>query len=96
MSEREVRDFDVSTIERHLKKEGLNFLRDQDDDYVVQFGSNDTIPFDSVVYLMRAGSNKDVYHISVKASKEVKQENFGKAMYLCNKWSCEKRWPKAA
>lgn len=91
----EVQRFDQAMIEAYLQKKGVIYLVDQDGNYRVGYSHDAEIGGAMTVWLLRAGEQREIYHIRVTSDRRIAQWSWGKAMLLCNQWNGERRWPKA-
>jgi hypothetical protein len=90
-----VRKFDQDMIKKYLKAFNLKYLIDSDGDFLVQFSYTDEWGTALKVYLILAGTQKDVYAIKVYSDTRIPKKDWSRALDLCNTWNKEKRWPKA-
>jgi hypothetical protein len=90
-----VERFSHAMVEKYLRNAGLNFLRDSDGDFLVQFAYDDDIGCKLSCYLLLEGAAKEIYCVRVIADKRISRNVWGQAVMLCNTWNKEKRWPKA-
>lgn len=89
-----VKQFDRSMIENYLKKKDLNFLRDRDGDFIVNFSYDEDIGCETSVFFMVAGDKNNIYTVQVLPDKVIPKSQWGNALMLCNTWNKERRWPK--
>jgi len=89
-----VRKFDETMIESCLRTVDLKYLKDSDGDYVVQFGYDDDTKCELSLFLIRSGEKKEVFQILVASDAEIPASELGAALFFCNSWNKDKRWPK--
>lgn len=89
-----VKQFDRSMIENYLKKKKINFLRDRDDDFIVNFSYDEDTGCEMSVLLMVGGEKNNIYTVQVVPDKVIPKSQWGNALMLCNTWNKERRWPK--
>jgi hypothetical protein len=82
-------------IEKFLRSQNYRFLRDNDDDFVLQFGYDKDTDCKLSFNLMVSGKANDIYSILARSDKNVSRQEWGRVIMLCNTWNREKRWPKA-
>jgi len=90
-----IEKFTHDMIKKYLDSKDLRYLRDRDDDFLVQFGYDDRVGGSLDVWLMAEGPQKTIYHIRVSCDRPVAKADWGKAINLCNTWNKERRWPKS-
>jgi putative sensory transduction regulator len=90
-----VQRFDRSMIERFLVSTKLRYLRDNDGDFVVQFGFDTDRGNEMTFMLMTGGSQGQIYAIYGESSNVIQAQDVDRAIRMCNMWNTEKRWPKA-
>jgi hypothetical protein len=90
-----VEKFDNTMMESCLKTVGWKYLKDADSDCVVQFAfDDDDTKCELTLYLIREGKEKDVLQLVVPSDAKIPAAELGAALFFCNKWNKEKRWPK--
>jgi hypothetical protein len=90
-----VQPFSYSMIEAFLSSRGYRFLRDQDNDFILQFRYDDETDSELTFYLMVQGQRRDIYCILCHSTKRIASEDWARVIMLCNTWNLERRWPKA-
>ncbi len=90
-----VEQFDHAMIERYLKTVGMRFLRDEDGDFLVQFGYSEPQGCELSLYFIAGGQKKDIYVLRAFSDKRIAKDEWSRAIMLCNTWNSERRWPKA-
>ena len=90
-----VRPFSRAMIADFLTREKLKFLRDQDDDCLVTFDSDESVHLPEIrVWFTAEGKAHDIY--SVRAYASPPPERSVEEWYrICNQYNRERRWPKA-
>lgn len=90
-----VQKFDRSMIEKFLKKRDLKYLVDRDGDYRIDFSYDPDIQCELTVWLIAGGSDHDIYNVLITSNKRIAKSDWGRAIFACNTWNKERRWPKA-
>ena len=90
-----VQHFNRGMLKSYLKSNGLHYLRDQDNDFVINFSGDDEIGCDLAVWLITSSNNADVLDIMIEGQKPIPKAQWGQALTVCNEWNKSTRWPKA-
>lgn len=90
-----VQKFERKMIEQTLRSNNLRFLRDSDDDFVLEWGYDDEHGCALKSLLMVGGGNKDVYRITTTSDRRIPRNDWGRTIMICNTWNMERNWPKA-
>ncbi len=90
-----VQQFDRQMIQRFLDSMKLRYLRDNDGDFIVQFGYDTDRGNELSFVFMSSGHENEVYSIYAESSTFINSQDFDRAIRVCNTWNTEKRWPKA-
>ncbi len=90
-----VKQFDRSMIEQFLKSTGLRYLRDNDGDFIVQFGYDTDRGNEITVMLLASGTKSNIFAIYAESSTIIQPQDVDRAIRMCNTWNADKRWPKA-
>lgn len=91
-----VRQFGSEVIETYLKEKGFRYLVDSDGDYTIAFAYEDDWGCALDVWLLRGGSEREIYGIRVFSDKRIPREDWARVIHMCNTWNRERRWPKAS
>ncbi len=90
----EIQPFTHELVESYLKLRELKYLRDNDGDFVVQFGYLQEADAEISAYFIADGPDKGIYIIRMTTSKRIPASEYGQALAACNNWNMERRWPK--
>ena len=90
-----VQTFDRSMIESSLRSASLRFLRDDDGDFIVQFGYDSATDCEINIGFDVSGNTHSVYSIHGTSDKRIPRNDWGRVVMMCNTWNKERRWPKA-
>lgn len=90
-----VQQFNRGMIEKFMRGRNYRFLRDSDDDFVLQFGYDSDADCKLTFYLMVDGKQEHIYTITARSDKRIPKQEWGRIVMLCNTWNREKRWPKS-
>jgi hypothetical protein len=85
--------FDRSMIRDHLDRHDLKYLVDQDGDFRVDFATDHGFTISAL--LLAEGTNADIFVLNVMCTQLVPKTLWPKAIYFCNRWNTETRYPKA-
>ncbi|MBX5457032.1 MAG: YbjN domain-containing protein [Thermogemmatispora sp.] len=91
----DVKPFSHAMIETCLRDQKLRFLRDEDNDIVVQFRYDPDCACELTFYLMAQGEKQEIYTLLCRSSRRLGPEEWERALVLCNTWNRERRWPKS-
>ena len=89
-----VESFGRHMIEAFLEEDGLNFLRDRDGDFIVQFGYDDEIEGHPRFLLAVAGDDNEQYCLRGDTLSRVSREDWDRSARLCNEWNALYKMPK--
>lgn len=92
---RVVKDFNHDMIEGYLKAKDLNYLRDRDGDFVVQFGGSSKTGCNLELMIQVEGSHKQILVVRIIGQRPIPKSDWGRVVMLCNDWNRKSRWPKA-
>jgi hypothetical protein len=90
-----VESFGRSMIEAFLEADSLNFLRDRDGDFIVQFGFDEEIGGHPRFLLAAVGDDQEQYCLRGETYRRVPRADWDRAMRLCNEWNALYKMPKA-
>ncbi|WP_052890963.1 YbjN domain-containing protein [Thermogemmatispora carboxidivorans] len=90
-----IEPFSHTMIEACLRSLNLRFLRDEDNDFVVQFQYDPQYNCEVTFYLMAQGEQREIYALLCRTSRRFQPESWERALVLCNTWNRERRWPKS-
>jgi len=90
-----VRKLDEAMIESFFKTANVRYLKDSEGDYLAQYAYDENTKCEITLYLIRAGEKKEVLHVLVLSDAAIPADELGAAVFFCNTWNKEKRWPKA-
>lgn len=90
-----VQKFSRSMVEQFLRSRNYRFLRDSDDDFVLQFAYDSDADCKLTFYLMLSGKDEQIFTVHARSDKHVPKQEWGRIVMLCNTWNRQKRWPKA-
>lgn len=89
-----VEKFSPDMIERFLKGRDLKYLKDSDDDFQARFYDEEGGP-ELTMWFLSQGTQKEIYCIMTLSDRSIPKSNWGRAVFFCNTWNKEMRWPKA-
>jgi hypothetical protein len=89
-----VEGFDHSMIEAFLEDGQLQYLRDRDGDFIVEFGYDDEIAGHPRFLLAAAGEEKDQYCLRGDTLRRIPRADWDRVLRLCNEWNAEYKMPK--
>ena len=89
-----VDSFGHHMIEAFLEEDGLNFLRDRDGDFIVQFGYDDDIEGHPRFLLAVAGEDHEQYCLRGDTLSRVPRGDWDRSLKLCNEWNALYKMPK--
>jgi len=86
--------FTRDLIETHLREREVQFLRDQDGDFRVDFscpGSDQPV----TMWLVAEGGGDTIFHVWALAPQRPIPATRTEAVERCNEWNAQHRWPTA-
>jgi Putative bacterial sensory transduction regulator len=86
--------FGHAMIEAFLEEDDLNFLRDRDGDFLVQFGYDDEIEGHPRFLLAVAGDDSEQYCLRGDTTQRVPKPEWDRVLRLCNEWNALYKMPK--
>ncbi|MBX5452076.1 YbjN domain-containing protein [Thermogemmatispora sp.] len=90
-----VEPFSHAMIEAFLRSQNLRFLRDEENDFVVQFNYNPECACELTFYLTAQGEQKEIYSLLCRSDRRFEPDGWERALVLCNTWNRERRWPRS-
>jgi hypothetical protein len=90
-----VEQFSRAMIEKYLRAVGMRFLRDEDGDFLVQFGYSEPQGCELSLYFIAGGQKNEIYTLRAFSDRRFTRDQWSKVVTLCNTWNSERRWPKA-
>lgn len=89
-----VESFGQAMIQAFLEEAELQYLRDRDGDFVVEFGYDDRTAGHPRFLLMASGDDRDQYCLRGDLMKRVPRGEWDRQMRLCNEWNALYKLPK--
>jgi Putative bacterial sensory transduction regulator len=89
-----VEPFSHAMIEVFLDDDGLNFLRDRDGDFIVQFGYDDEIQGHPRFLLAVSGNDQEQYCLRGDTYQRIPRAEWDRILRLCNEWNALYKMPK--
>nr|BBH93848.1 hypothetical protein KTA_20470 [Thermogemmatispora argillosa] len=90
-----VEPFSHTMIETFLRSQNLRFLRDEDNDFLVQFSYDPDCACELNFYLTAQGEQREIYGLLCSSDQRFGRDRWEQALALCNDWNRERRWPKS-
>lgn len=87
-------NFSHAMIEAFLEEDGLHYLRDQDGDFIVQFGYDDEIDGHPRFLLAVGGADHEQYCLRGDTFRRITRIDFDRVLRLCNEWNAHYKMPK--
>jgi len=92
---RAVKRFSRDMIRRYLDSTDLTYLRDERDDFRVDFAHDDELDGAISFWLMAVGENDEVYGIEARSTRRFPREIWDWCLFVVNEWNKRMRYPKA-
>jgi hypothetical protein len=89
-----VEPFSHALIEAFLDDDGLNYLRDRDGDFVVQFGYDEEIEGHPRFLLAVSGDDQEQYCLRGDTFQRIPRSDWDRMLRLCNEWNALYKMPK--
>lgn len=89
-----VENFGHAMIRTFLEESDLQYLRDRDGDYVVEFGYDEEIAGHPRFMLVATGDGLDQYCLRGDVMKRVPRAEWDRQIRLCNEWNALYKLPK--
>ncbi|WP_422926727.1 YbjN domain-containing protein [Singulisphaera sp. PoT] len=89
-----VESFGRSMIEAFLEENELQFLRDRDGDFVVEFGYDEEISGHPRFLLAASGDDDEQYCLRGESMRRVPRIDWDRVLHLCNEWNSLYKMPK--
>jgi len=89
-----VEPFSHAMIETFLEADGLHYLRDQDGDFIVQFGYDEEIDGHPRFLLAVAGDESEQFCLRGDTLRRVPRPDWDHTLRLCNEWNAHYKMPK--
>jgi hypothetical protein len=89
-----VENFDHSLIEAFLEDGNLQYLRDREGDFIVEFGYDEEIAGHPRFLLAAAGEEKEQYCMRGDTLRRIPRAEWDRVLRLCNEWNSEYKMPK--
>lgn len=86
--------FDRAMIEAFLESSELEFLRDRDGDFIVEFEYDEEVEVHPRFLLAIAGEHQEQYCLRGDATKRVPRADWDRILRLCNEWNALYKMPK--
>ncbi len=90
-----VQTFERNMIREYLDDKELKYFQDDEENFLVHFAYDDDWQCELTVVFTAQGDDQEILTIYVFSSKKVPRRDWGRAIFLCNQWNKESRWPKA-
>ena len=89
-----VEAFSHAMIETFLDEDGLQYLRDRDGDFVVQFGYDEEVDGHPRFLLAIAGDAEEQYCLRGDTLRRIPRSDWDRLIRLCNEWNAHYKMPK--
>jgi uncharacterized Zn-finger protein len=89
-----VEPFSQAMIEAFLDDDGLNYLRDRDGDFIVQFGYDEEIEGHPRFLLAVSGDDQEQYCLRGDTFQRIPRSDWDRMLRLCNEWNALYKMPK--
>jgi len=89
-----VESFGHAMIEAFLDEDGLHYLRDQDGDFIVQFGYDEEINGHPRFLMAVSGDDQEQYCLRGDTLRRVPRAERDRVLGLCNEWNAHYKMPK--
>lgn len=86
--------FDRSMIESFLEQSELEYLRDRDGDFVIEFEYDEDLRIHPRFLLAIAGEDAEQYCLRGDATKRIPRTDWDRVLRLCNEWNALFKMPK--
>jgi hypothetical protein len=86
--------FSHSMIEAFLEEDGLQYLRDRDGDFIVQFGYDEEIEGHPRFLLAASGEDQEQFCLRGDTLKRIPRSDWDRMLRLCNEWNAHYKMPK--
>lgn len=90
-----VRNLTRSLVEDILDESGLRFFRDNEGDWIIRMSYDDEANCEYDFYFILGGKNHDILALRGSSDRRVSKAKWPAAMFFCNEWNKDRRWPKA-
>lgn len=90
-----VDNFGHAMIEAFLEEDGLEFLRDRDGDFIVQFGYDEEIEGHPRFLLAASGEDQEQFCLRGDTLRRIPRSDWDRMLRLCNEWNAHYKMPKA-
>lgn len=87
--------FDQDMIERALTSEKLNFVKQDQNNYLLNFEYDDERGCEIHVLLSIDGQQNEIFAMRAFTDREIPKTQWAEIIMLCNTWNKMSRWPKA-
>jgi uncharacterized Zn-finger protein len=89
-----VESFNHSAIEAFLEEDGLQYLRDRDGDFIVQFAYDEEIAGHPRFLLAVSGDDDEQYCLRGDTLRRTPRGEWDRVLRLCNEWNAHYKMPK--
>jgi hypothetical protein len=86
--------FDRAMIEAFLVESELEFLRDRDGDFIIEFEYDEEVEVHPRFLLAVSGEDGEQYCLRGDATKRVPRGDWDRVLRLCNEWNSLYKMPK--
>ncbi|MDR3634146.1 MAG: YbjN domain-containing protein [Isosphaeraceae bacterium] len=86
--------FDRAMIEAFLADSELEYLRDRDGDFIIEFEYDEEVEVHPRFLLAIAGEDGEQYCLRGDATKRVPRADWDRVLRLCNEWNALYKMPK--
>lgn len=90
-----VQRFSRAMIRRYLDRASLAYLRDNHDDFRVDFAYDDDLNCAISFWLMAVGQHEEIYGIEARSTRRFPAETTDWCLLVVNEWNKRMRYPKA-
>ncbi len=89
-----VESFGHGMIEAFLDEDGLQYLRDRDGDFIVQFGYDEEIEGHPRFLLALSGEHHEQLCLRGDTLRRIARSDWDRMLRLCNEWNAHYKMPK--
>ena len=86
--------FDRAMIAEFLDQSELEYLRDRDGDFIIEFEYDEEVDVHPRFFLAVAGESSEQYCLRGDPTKRVPRADWERTLWLCNEWNALYKMPK--
>lgn len=91
-----VEPFSRDLVRGVLDEMGLHYLRDRDDDLIVDFERDEETGRQIRLWLIAGGPEEDVFQVLIHADRTFSDDESSAMLVAVNEWNDTRRWPQVA